>query len=191
MRERIRPTRSGLFAIELTLAVGVFTLCAAICTGIFVQSEVMSQDSEALSRAVNEARNVAECFKAARGDLARTAQLSGGEIISIANGGEIIETASADDDGEIIETASADDGGAVIESASGDNSGAVTDGGAVLSRMYDAQWTPTDDNGGAAYEIRLTPFDEIPGCVPARLQASRMDGEILLEWEIAALEAVS
>ena len=167
MRERIRPTRSGLFAIELTLAVGVFTLCAAICTGIFVQSEVMSQDSEALSRAVNEARNVAECFKAARGDLARTAQLSGGEIISIADGGEIIETAS------------------------GDNSGAVTDGGAVLSRLYDAQWTPTDDNGGAAYEIRLTPFDEIPGCVPARLQASRMDGEILLEWEIAALEAVS
>ena len=179
MRERIRPTRSGLFAIELTLAVGVFTLCAAICTGIFVQSEVMSQDSEALSRAVNEARNVAECFKAAGGDLARTAQLSGGEIISIADGGEIIETASADD------------GGAVIESASGDNSGAVTDGGAVLSRLYDAQWTPTDDNGGAAYEIRLTPFDEIPGCVPARLQASRMDGEILLEWEIAALEAVS
>ena len=149
MRERIRPTRSGLFAIELTLAVGVFTLCAAICTGIFAQSEVMSQDSEALSRAVNEARNIAECFKAARGDLARTAQLSGGEIITIA------------------------------------------DGGAVLSHLYDAQWTPTDDSDGAAYEIRLTPQAGSAGYVPARLQAVRADGKILLEWEIAALEAVS
>ena len=158
MRERIRPTRSGLFAIELTLAVGVFTLCAAICTGIFAQSEVMSQDSEALSRAVNEARNVAECFKAAGGDLARTAQLSGGEII---------ETASADD------------------------SGAVTDSGAVLSRMYDAHWMETESPFDAAYQIFLTPKTESAGCVPALLQAVRTDGKVLLEWEIAALEAVS
>ena len=159
MRERIRPTRSGLFAIELTLAVGVFTLCAAICTGIFAQSEVMSQDSEALSRAVNEARNIAE--------LARTAQLSGGEIITIADGGEIIETALAD------------------------NSGAVTDSGAVLSRMYDAQWMETESPFDAAYQIFLTPKTESAGYVSALLQAVRTDGKVLLEWEIAALEAVS
>ncbi|MBR0280789.1 MAG: hypothetical protein IJQ81_04250 [Oscillibacter sp.] len=167
MRERIRPTRSGLFAIELTLAVGVFTLCAAICTGIFVQSEVMSQDSEALSRAVNEARNVAECFKAARGDLARTAQLSGGEILAVTDSGEIIETALAD------------------------NSGAVTDSGAVLSRMYDAQWMETESPFDAAYQIFLTPKTESAGYVSALLQAVRTDGKVLLEWEIAALEAVS
>ena len=143
MRERIRPTRSGLFAIELVVAVGVFTLCAAICTGIFAQSEVMSRDSAALTRAVNEARNTAERFKAVGGDFARMSAQFGGRL-------------------------------------SGD----------TLSQSYDADWTPTD-NAGAEYELRLTRVDAPPGCTVAQLQAIRADGEILLEWEIAALEAVT
>ena len=76
MEQRIRPTRSGLFAIELLIAVGVFALCAAICIGLFVRAEVMSADSADLNRAVTEARSVAECFKAAGGDLDRTIELS-------------------------------------------------------------------------------------------------------------------
>ena len=80
MDKRIRPTRSGLFAIELLIAVGVFTLCAAICIGLFVRAEVQSADSADLIRAVNEARNVAECFKAAGGDLEKTAALCGGTV---------------------------------------------------------------------------------------------------------------
>ena len=78
--ERIKPTRSGLFAIELLIAVGVFSLCAAICVGLFVRSEVMSQDSTDLNRAVAEARSAAECFKAVGGDLEKTAELTGGQI---------------------------------------------------------------------------------------------------------------
>lgn len=80
MQERIKPTRSGLFAIELLISIGVFSLCAAICVGLFVRSEVMSQDNANLNRAVSEARNTAECFKAVGGDLEQTAQLTGGEI---------------------------------------------------------------------------------------------------------------
>lgn len=80
MQERIKPTRSGLFTIELLIAVGIFSLCAAICVGLFVRSEVMSQDSANLNRAVSEARSVAECFKAAGGDLEKTAALTGGQI---------------------------------------------------------------------------------------------------------------
>ena len=80
MGERIRPTRSGLFAIELLIAVGIFSLCAAICVGLFVRSEIMSQDSADLDRAVTEARSAAECFKAAGGDLEETARLTGGEL---------------------------------------------------------------------------------------------------------------
>ena len=80
MQERIKPTRSGLFAIELLISVGVFSLCAAICVGLFVRSEVMSQDSANLNRAVAEAQSVAECFKAAGGDLEKTAELTGGEF---------------------------------------------------------------------------------------------------------------
>ena len=81
MAERIKPTRSGLFAIELLIAVGVFSLCAAICVGLFVRSEVMSQDSADLNHAVSEARSVADCFKAAGGNLEKTAELTGGQII--------------------------------------------------------------------------------------------------------------
>ena len=80
MQERIKPTRSGLFAIELLISVGIFTLCAAICVGLFVRSELMSQDSANLNRAVTEARSAAECFKAAGGDLEETARLTGGEF---------------------------------------------------------------------------------------------------------------
>ena len=81
MAERIKPTRSGLFAIELLIAVGVFSLCAAICVGLFVRSEVMSQDSADLNHAVSEARSAADCFKAAGGDLERTAELTGGRVV--------------------------------------------------------------------------------------------------------------
>ena len=80
MQERIKPTRSGLFAIELLISVGIFSLCAAICVGLFVRSELMSQDSADLNRAVTEARSTAECFKAAGGDLEETARLTGGEL---------------------------------------------------------------------------------------------------------------
>ena len=79
--ERVKPTRSGLFAIELLIAVGVFSLCAAISVGLFVRAEVMSQDSANLSRAVGEARTAAECFKAAGGSLDKTAELTGGEVM--------------------------------------------------------------------------------------------------------------
>ena len=80
MGERIKPTRSGLFAIELLIAVGIFSLCAAICVGLIVRAEVMSRDSADLNRALTEARNAAECFKAAGGDLEETARLIGGEL---------------------------------------------------------------------------------------------------------------
>ena len=76
--ERIRPTRSGLFMIELLIAVGVFTLCAAVCVGLFVRSEVMSRESAELTRMTAEVRNVVECWKAAGGDFERAAELCGG-----------------------------------------------------------------------------------------------------------------
>ena len=68
MKERVRPTKTGLFMTELL-----------ICVGLFVKAEVMSQDSADLNRAVIAARNAAECYKAAGGDLNRAAELAGGE----------------------------------------------------------------------------------------------------------------
>lgn len=78
--ERIRPTKSGLFMIELLIAVGVFAFCAAVCVSLFVYSEAMSRDSADLTRAVTEAKNAVECWKASGGDLERTALLYGGHV---------------------------------------------------------------------------------------------------------------
>ena len=71
MAERIKPTRSGLFAIELLIAVGL------------IRSAITSERTKSadLTRAVSEARSVAECFKAAGGDLEKTAELTGGQIV--------------------------------------------------------------------------------------------------------------
>ena len=80
MDERIRPTKSGLFMIELLIAVGVFTFCAAVSVGVFVRAEVMSRESADLTRAVTEARSVVECWKATGGSLERTAALCGGRV---------------------------------------------------------------------------------------------------------------
>ena len=80
MQERIRPTKSGLFSIELLLCVGVFVFCAAVCTGIFVRAEMMSRQSAELNTAVNEARNLAEAYQASGGDLARVCASGGGSV---------------------------------------------------------------------------------------------------------------
>ena len=79
MGERIRPSRSGLIAIEVTVAVGVFALCAAIAIGLLVRAELLSRDSAELTQAVSQARNAAECYKSTGGDLKETARLLGGE----------------------------------------------------------------------------------------------------------------
>lgn len=79
MGERIRPSRSGLIAIEVTVAVGVFALCAAIAIGLLVRAELLSRDSAELTQAVSQARSAAECYKSTGGDMEETAQLLGGE----------------------------------------------------------------------------------------------------------------
>lgn len=80
MEDRVRPTKSGLFAIELLIAVGVFVFCAVVCLGVFARAEMESRDSAELELAMNAARNAAECFKAAGGDLAETAELCRGAV---------------------------------------------------------------------------------------------------------------
>lgn len=81
-------SRSGLLVIELLIATAVFSLCAAICTGLFVRADAVSRESAALNRAVAAAQNAAECFKAAGGDPARTAALSGG--VAAADGAVVL-----------------------------------------------------------------------------------------------------
>ena len=169
MAERIKPTRSGLFAIELLIAVGVFSLCAAICVGLFVRSEIMSQDSADLNRAVSEARSVADCFKAAGGDLEKTAELTGGVV----------------EDGR-------------------------------LRLLYDGSWQKSGDCGmgmDTVFLLEVQPEDlsllsgEHSGYTAAALYVAgpfvveslekedfpeaEIESELILAWEIAALEVAS
>ena len=82
--ERIRPTRSGLFMIELLIAVGVFTLCAAVCVGLFVRSEVMSRESADLTRMTTEEElssilSSVKSTDAAVGEMIESAKRGGGD----------------------------------------------------------------------------------------------------------------
>jgi len=69
---------SGLFLIELMLAILIFALAAAICLRIFVTADYISTESIQLNRAVLAAQSSAEAFKATGGDLNETAKLLSG-----------------------------------------------------------------------------------------------------------------
>jgi len=62
-KEHIRPTATGLFMTELLIAVGIFSLCAAVCLGLFAKAEVISQDCADQDRAVEAAKSVAAVFR--------------------------------------------------------------------------------------------------------------------------------
>lgn len=80
MEDRVRPSRSGLFAIELLIAAGVFVFCAVVCLGLFARAEAVSRDSAVLAAAVDGAKTLSECYKAAGGDLETAAALSGAAV---------------------------------------------------------------------------------------------------------------
>lgn len=80
MSGRDRPGKSGLLMLELLLSVGIFAFCAAVCVGLFVKADAVSQESAALDRAVAEAQNVAELFRSTGGDVAETAALADGWV---------------------------------------------------------------------------------------------------------------
>ncbi len=169
MAERIKPTRSGLFAIELLIAVGVFSLCAAICVGLFVRSEVMSQDSADLNHAVSEARSVADCFKAAGGDMEKTAELTGGSLVDgklrlIYNGGwEKIGAGGTGVDTVFLLEVQPED----LSALSGEHSGYAA------AALYVA-------GPFAAESLEKNDFPE-----------AEFESGLVLTWEIAALEVAS
>ena len=80
MSGRARAGKSGLLTLELLLAVGIFAFCASICVGLFARADALSRRSAELDRAVAEAQNVAELFRASGGDTAETAALAGGWV---------------------------------------------------------------------------------------------------------------
>ena len=88
MRGNKLSSASGMFLIELLLAILIFSVASAICLRVFVTANQISTESHNLNRAVIAAQNGAECFKATGGNLAEAAGLLNGEL---ADGGSAVE----------------------------------------------------------------------------------------------------
>ena len=73
--------RSGLFLIELLLALLFFSVTSAVCMKIFGTSAVLTREKRDRDAAVKASVCAAECLKAADGDLEKTAELLGGAAV--------------------------------------------------------------------------------------------------------------
>lgn len=63
MIQKSKAQSSSLFLMEIILAILFFSITSAVCVQIFVKSHLMSQESQALTQAVNECSAVAEICK--------------------------------------------------------------------------------------------------------------------------------
>lgn len=69
--------KTGLFLMELIIAILFFSLAAAICIQLFVKSHMISEHSIALNHSILLAQNTAEIFYATNGDPEKMASLLG------------------------------------------------------------------------------------------------------------------
>ena len=63
MEHRKQTNRSGLFLLELVIAILFFSLAAAVCVRLFVKSRMISRDAQELNRALNLTTTAAEVFR--------------------------------------------------------------------------------------------------------------------------------
>lgn len=72
MVRKNRPRSSGLFLMELILAILFFSIASAVCVQIFVKSHLLSIESRALNQAVNKCASAAEYISAVSGEELET-----------------------------------------------------------------------------------------------------------------------
>lgn len=70
-----RFSAPNLFLLELLIVLLIFALSAAVCVRLFVSARLTASESRALNHAVLLCESGAECFKAANGDIAKSADL--------------------------------------------------------------------------------------------------------------------
>lgn len=63
MKEQ-KLSRASLLLLELSAAVVLFVVCAAVCIGIMLQADAISRESAALTEAVSVATEYAERWRA-------------------------------------------------------------------------------------------------------------------------------
>ena len=72
-----RVAKKNLLLPEMIISIFFFALAAAGCVKLFAEAYADGNYSRNLTAAVVEAQNAAECFKAANGDVIKTAELYG------------------------------------------------------------------------------------------------------------------
>ena len=63
-------SKSGLFLMELIIAIAFFAVSSAICVQLFAMAHTLSTRSVGVQMAVMNAQSAAESFKASGGDIA-------------------------------------------------------------------------------------------------------------------------
>lgn len=86
LRMNSNARKTGLFLMELIIAILFFSLAAAICVQLFVKSHTISERSIALNHSILLAQNTAEIFYATDGDLTEMASLLGSGESSVTAG---------------------------------------------------------------------------------------------------------
>ena len=71
----MKHSKSGLFLMELIIALLFFSLASSVAIRLFVKSYLISQQTINENHAVNEAQNLAEGFLGTEGDLAALGEL--------------------------------------------------------------------------------------------------------------------
>jgi len=75
-----RRSGSTLFLMEQLIVVAIFAICAAACVRLLTESFFMATESRDLSNAIHAAESGAECYKAAAGDISKTAVIMGATL---------------------------------------------------------------------------------------------------------------
>lgn len=63
-------SKSALFLMELVITILFFSLCAAICMQLFVQTHLLGEKTKELNHAVSIAQGFAEVMRGTDGDIA-------------------------------------------------------------------------------------------------------------------------
>lgn len=75
-REKSRGSaRTGLFLIELIVAILFFSIASAICIQLFAKAHIVSTNSKNLTEALTQVQTVAETFKASDGTIENLQEL--------------------------------------------------------------------------------------------------------------------
>lgn len=75
MSNRYTPSKTGLFLMELILAILFFSLSAAFCVELFVQSHAINNNSIELNHSILLSQNMAEAFYGCNGDADKIMEL--------------------------------------------------------------------------------------------------------------------